>query len=163
MYMERISNGHRGAMVGLVVLMLLALAAVPAIANDDHGGSSGQSSGAPEIVIPGQPEATHVQISRVVSPEPAWLAIRTVTDSGDPGDVVGYRKISAGETTEFEVEAELINVPGSVYKMVYASLYERNGDLGSNRDVQNQPLLEHDGEPITQLFSVCKHVYPHHH
>lgn len=135
------------------LFVLLGLAAAPAV------GQEGENSGAPTIDVLYQVESTHVQVDRVVSPEPAWLAIRSVTDTGDPGEVVGYRKVPAGETTEFEVEAQLLNVPGNVYKMVFASLYKRDGELNSNSAVQNQPLLQHDGETITALFSVCKHVY----
>jgi hypothetical protein len=93
-----------------------------------------------------------VTVPRVVSTGPGWLVIYN-DDNGQPGDVIGHRRLLPGETTDAAVEIDTDALTETLHAIVHVDLPEvRTFDYPDG----DPRLTDSDGRTVAGTFTVTR-------
>jgi hypothetical protein len=104
----------------------------------------------PSITVEDQDvENGNVTIQQVVAEEQGWIVIHAEED-GEPGPVIGYTQVAAGENSNVVVEIDQEQATETLYAMLHIDA----GQIGEFEfPGPDAPVME-NGEPVTEPFEV---------
>jgi hypothetical protein len=97
-------------------------------------------------------EEGQVLIDRVNATSPGWLALH-IDEDGQPGKMLNFVPVMTGENENFFLPINWrVATP-----LLHAVLYEDKGEIEHFEDIETDPVVSIDGQPIQSSFEV---VFP---